>query len=355
MKSRINYILTIPIIATNIIVIVAMMFCAYSSHLDPRVHPSVSYFGMLMPVAVAANAFFILFWLIVRRRMVLIPLAGMLSCASSIRTFLPLNLSTTPPEGSIKFMSYNTMAFGSDISYKWEEHPQIQYILQQDADIVCLQESWGLNLDYALKYLSDRYPYQDVQRPRHTTLIILSKFPIINIREIEYSSSSNASYAYDLLIGNDTVLVVNNHFESYKLKDADKSDYNHIVRHPKDKQNEQRYDSLIHKIIASKVVRSTQADSVAEFVESSPCRYKIVCGDFNDPSLSYTHHRFTRTLNDAYTRSGNGPGFSYNRNHMYFRIDNILVSPNIKTYGAVVDKSIDMSDHYPIICTLSLQ
>ena len=76
----------------------------------------------------------------------------------------------------------------------------------------------------------------------------------------------------------------------------------------------------------------------------------IVCGDFNTSPISYTHRRLTEYLNDAYTRTGNGVGNSYNRSGMYFRIDNILVSPDITPYGAIVDKSIKTSDHYPIFC-----
>ena len=61
---------------------------------------------------------------------------------------------------------------------------------------------------------------------------------------------------------------------------------------------------------------------------------------------------FLRNLKDAYTMSGNGPGLSYNRSGMYFRIDNIFISDSWKPYGATVDRSIKESDHYPIYCYL---
>ena len=99
--------------------------------------------------------------------------------------------------------------------------------------------------------------------------------------------------------------------------------------------------------------RSIQADSLARHIQKAmgdgPMpRTIIVCGDFNDSPISYSHYRVSRLLKDAYTESGNGFGFSYNRNKMFFRIDHILASPNLKPYQCKVDRSIKESDHYPI-------
>ena len=65
--------------------------------------------------------------------------------------------------------------------------------------------------------------------------------------------------------------------------------------------------------------------------------------------------RLAEELDDAYTRSGNGPGISYHLSGMYFRLDHIFVSPNIKAYGAKVDNTIQDSDHYPIYCFINLE
>ena len=57
-------------------------------------------------------------------------------------------------------------------------------------------------------------------------------------------------------------------------------------------------------------------------------------------------------LDDAYASSGNGPGISYNRNKLYYRIDHILHSQQFKAYKCTVDRSIKVSDHYPIFSFL---
>ena len=78
----------------------------------------------------------------------------------------------------------------------------------------------------------------------------------------------------------------------------------------------------------------------------------IVCGDLNDSPISYTCKALSKTLTNAYTASGNGPGFSYNRNKLFYRIDHIFHSPAFKSYACKVDRSIKHSDHYPIACHL---
>ena len=353
MKFRIKKIPQYIFIAINLIVVIAMNFCAYTTHLHSQVYPNYSYFGMIFPIFLLGSMAFIVFWMIFKKKFTLISLVGMLLCSGSIRCYCPLNYPTEPPEGSIKVMSYNVMGFGKHDTIPWEENEIVQYINHSRADIVCLQEAHGTKKVSLTQLFDSVYPYlviDTIKKEAYTA--ILSKYPVLKKERINYESSTNASFAYTLMIDCDTVLVINNHFESYKLNDKDKDDYKTIIKDPENDENEQRYDSLIHKLKVANTTRAAQADSVADYIKRTPYTYIICMGDFNAPSLSYTHYRLTRQLNDAYTRSGNGPGISYNRSGMYFRIDNILISPNITPYRAKVDAFSKLSDHYPIISHL---
>ena len=119
--------------------------------------------------------------------------------------------------------------------------------------------------------------------------------------------------------------------------------------------NDSRYGlrQLIRKLGEASAIRASQADSVARIITESHYPTMIVCGDFNDGSISYTHRVLTQELDDAFTQSGKGLGISYNQNKFYFRIDNILISPDLKAYNCTVDRSIKASDHYPIWCYIS--
>ena len=353
MKFKIKKIPQYVFIAINLVLVIAMNFCAYTTHLHSQVYPNYSYFGMMFPIFLFGSIAFIVFWMIFKRKLTLISLIGMLLCCSSIRCYWPLNYPTEPPEGCIKVMSYNVMGFGEHDTIPWEENKIVQYINHSQADIVCLQEAHGTKNTSLAQLFDSIYPYQVVDTiKKDSYTAILSKYPILKKEPINYESETNASFAYTLLINRDTTLVINNHFESYKLNEKDKDDYKTIIKDPENDKNEQRYDALIQKLKVANTIRAAQADSVAKYISNCPYKYIICMGDFNAPSLSYTHYRLTQLLNDAYTRSGNGPGISYNRSGMYFRIDNILISPNITPYRAKVDAFSKQSDHYPIISQL---
>jgi endonuclease/exonuclease/phosphatase (EEP) superfamily protein YafD len=280
----------------------------------------------------------------------------MLLCAGSIRTYFPVNFAKEPPAGAIKVLSYNIMDFGKMKGVPWEENEVVLYIQHCNADIVCLQEATNAGAKNALEVLGGQYPYCRLHEDEKNFLALLSKYPILSERKIEYVSTANASYAYEVAVGTKTVLVINNHLESYRLSQADKEDYKSIIknyRHPDQNDSEGKFFHLVEKLAPHDSLRGMQADSVAAFIRQNKEKYIIACGDFNASPISYTHHRLTEFLNDAYTRSGNGPGISYHRSGMYFRLDHILISPNLKAYGAVVDRSIKASDHYPISCFIS--
>ena len=342
----------------NLLMIVAMNFCAYTSCLPPQDEPQWSYMGLLFPVFLAANVCFVLFWLVFKWRWTLLPLVGMAFCASSIRAYLPINFPSEPPAGSIKVLSYNVMAFGKLRSTPWQENPILDYLLKSDADIICLQEASKRFVDNAIDSIEQYYPHHYEQLKADNYMVCLSKFPIDSVMEITYPTTSNYTFVYKIRLEKDTLLVINNHLESYRLSARDKEDYKSIIKnykHPEENESELKYQNLTEKVTPHDSIRGMQTDSVAAFIEQNRGKYIVLCGDLNSSPISYAHHRLTQELDDAYTRSGNGPGISFHVGGMYFRLDHIMVSPNIKAYGAKVDNSIKDSDHYPIYSFIKLE
>ncbi len=364
-----KYIIVLTLAALNILCVAALLLCAYSMMVPPQEHASVSYLGLLFPVVLAATAGFLAAWFLLglmglslgsgkKRRSaywgMLISLTGMAGSAGSIRTYWPLNLPADPPDGAIKVMSYNVYGLSNPDGLPWNEHPTVRYLIESRADIICLQEANAVGRDYIDTLFAQAYPYRLSETHRGMGFACLSRWPIVGSTPIEYTSKGNSSLAYDIVVGNDTLLVINNHFESYKLQDSDREEYKEVILRHDSADVRRNILDLRKKLAAANIIRGPQADSVAHFIEQHPERLIICCGDFNDASLSYTHYRLTRRLDDAYTRSGNGPGPSYNKSGMYFRIDHILCSPSIKPFGAKVDDGIKSSDHYPIYCWLQL-
>lgn len=345
------------LIATNLITIMAMIFCAYSSMLPPQKYVGLSYWGLAFPVFLTANICFIIFWLIFKWKLTVMPLAGLLLCITFVRDYCPLNIPRKPTDGCLKVLSYNIMSFGSDNNAPLEDNDIFIYIKTSGADIICLQEAMKNKSDRMAELLKETYPYNSCNLVNDNYNACFSKHPIINVEKVDYPATSNASYCYSILVGKDTLFVINNHLESYRLNADDKNKYKSIIRnyrHPRQNDSEEKYESLTSKLAPIDSLRGIQADSLEAYVNRKEGQYIIACGDFNASPVSYPHWRLTRSLNDAYTRSGNGPGISYNRSGMYFRLDNIMVSNNITAYKTKVDNSIKASDHYPIYSYIKL-
>lgn len=352
------------ILAVNALFTGLLLFTAYSPHIQPATHPVLSCAGLAFPIFLAINGCFLLFWLVIQRyKFALLPLFGFLLCYSQMRTYLPINFRTSSvPEKSIKLLSYNIMGFDGAVK-KDGKNPILTYLKESNADILCLQEYTTVE---SRQHLSQKdveqeleaYPYRRINTigrgKGHTNRIACySKHPILSAHALDYQSEYNGSVIYEVKIGEDTVTLINNHLESNKLTKADKVVYEAMLKSPEKEKVKSGLRLLIRKLAEASSIRAPQADSIANCIAASRHPYIIVCGDFNDTPISYTHNTITQKLNDAFTESGSGLGISYNQNKFYFRIDNILISKNLRTYNCTVDRSIKDSDHYPIWCYIS--
>ena len=229
----------------------------------------------------------------------------------------------------------------------------MDYLLDIDADIVCCQETGNMRRAVVRERMEKVYPYSNYEAKWKDMMAVFSKYPILTGYPIPFGSKTNMASAYEILLAEgDTLLLLNCHLESYKLNPEDKDEYKSIIENPEGEENKQYIRSLRSKLSKADAIRAAQADKLVEFIENCHHKKIILCGDFNSSPISYVHHRLTQVLNDAYTRSGNGPGISYYRNGFYFRIDHILCSPNFTAYGAKVDSNSKSSDHHPIYCWL---
>lgn len=351
------------LLACNACVTGLLLFSAYSPYIQPVRHPVQSCAGLMFPVFWLLNIGFLVFWLIIQRyRLSLLSLAGFLLAFSQFCTYFPINFHTDKlPEASCKILSYNIMGFANNIKSKDGTNPVLTYLKESGADVLCLQEYRAASSSRLLtqkdidRELSD-YPYRRISvngRGRNNQVACYSKYPILSARVVDYDSEHNGSVVYELKWGNDTVTLINNHLESNKLTKRDKDLYEDILEDPGKEKVKSGMRVLIRKLAEASALRAPQADAVAREVAASPHPYVIVCGDFNDTPVSYTHRTIARQLDDAFTESGCGLGISYNQHKFYFRIDNILVSRNLKAYNCTVDRSIKDSDHYPIWCYVS--
>ena len=345
----------------NAVISVLMLIAAYSPNVNPQSYPIISCAGLFFPIFWGLNLLFLIFWLFACRRYVLLPLLAWVLCWNTFQTYFPINgVHGEIPEGAIKVLSYNTRGF-DEMKPHTKENPNeiLAYLQNSDADIICLQEYIHggklkkKDIDYALREY--RYKHYLSLANGWNGLGCYSRYPILSATPIKYESESNGSIAYRLKVGNDTVLVINNHLESNRIVDKDVEAYHAMIESPDGEVLLSGTRQLLKKLSNATVVRAKQADAVVEIVKRSKEKYVLVCGDFNDTPVSYAHGIFHEELKDAFVEAGNGCGFTYNQDRMYVRIDHLLVGEGIKVHECEVDNSIMASDHYPIWCHITLE
>ena len=110
---------------------------------------------------------------------------------------------------------------------------------------------------------------------------------------------------------------------------------------------------LVGKLSQAAAYRGAQTDSICALVDRHAARDIIVCGDLNETPISYTYQQLDRRLTSAFRQAGLGPGFTYSRRSFPVRIDHLFHSDGWTCTSCRIDRTLSVSDHYPLIVRLS--
>ena len=351
------------LMGANVTTIVLMLFAGYSDRLHPADHPLLSTAGMTFPAFVIINLAFLLVFLLFKWTKAWIPALGLILAYFPIRTYLPIHKPATADvlEGDsiLKVVSYNVCAYGGN--YKYEQGFEVvrDYLRDENPDIVCLQEDSDTWRKYVFRDYAKNFAFNDTIVLCNTPLAfnclgIHTRFPIVRRERIEYeTTSNNGSAAWWLKVGKDTVIVINNHFESCHLTNDDRGKYQQILKGEMNSDSARTESKmLLVKLAEASAKRSKQIDAVCAFIQAHNDHPILLCGDFNDNPISYSRHAVSQLLTDCYVASGRGIGLSYNQKGFLFRIDHIFCSEHFEPVDCKIDDKMDASDHYPVICWL---
>ena len=322
----------------NVVVVAAMLLCAWAGHVSPARHPICEVISLGFPIPLAVNLLFLVFWLVSAARFALIPLVGMLLCFNSVRDYCPVNIPGDKSESQIKVLSFNLNNYNGNTAPDSDYIAITNYIIDSGADIVCMQESQIGNRRMGkviTSMVENVYPYRrDDRKPGHVKQSFYSKYPIRWAKDIPFErdhkmpkdASKNASMVYCLDMGEDSLLVFNCHLRNER--------------------------SLISKIESSGKVRALEADFISRTLKKHSDASVLLCGDFNSSPTSYAHHVIAGCLTDCFRKTGNGVGYSYSHYGMYVRIDHVFCSDDWTPVSCKIDKNFTVSDHLPVICWL---
>lgn len=334
----------------NVVVILALCACGYAGTISPEAHPWTELLVLAFPIPLTLNILFLLVWLVVSPRYMLLPIIGLLLCWTPCRRYCPINLEEETDTECIKVLTFNVAAFYPSEKKKELLNTVVEYLINNPADIACLQES-DMHKSYIDKFnnlLRPIYPYMSrVKSPKEETLTFLSKYPIIDSEQIKYKTSRNSSWACRMLVDGDTILVINSHLESTLLKQKDRKKIGKMLENREINSKER---TILDKLCQAAVRRAPQVDSLASYLERHRGKTIILCGDFNDTPNSYAYNRMAEHLDNAFEHAGTGLGHTYKNYHMNVRIDNIFLSPDLEVVKCKTDDKTHVSDHFPVIC-----
>ena len=345
----------------NIATVIVMLMVGYSDRLNPSDHPMLSTVGMTFPFFLLINLVFLFFWLVFKWRMIWIPVVGYVLAYMPISIYMPVNRTKDVPEDALKLISYNVCAYGGN--YKYDDGFKVvsDYLCGEKPDIACLQEDVDTWRGNAFKQYSRHFTFNDTviivnNVASLNALGIHTRFPILKRERIAYPSQANGSVAWWLDVEGDTVIVVNNHFESCHLSKDDRLRYRQIL-HGEMKGDSARAESklLLVKLAEANAKRCQQIDVVCRYVDEHQQYPIIVCGDFNDSPISYSRYAMSKVLTDCFEKTGRGVGLSYNQKAFSFRIDHVFCSKEFEPFNCKIDSKMDASDHNPLICWLKIR
>ena len=254
---------------------------------------------------------------------------------------------------AFKVMTYNVRGFYGENGLS-SVGDVLQLIGDHNPDIICLQEFnarlAGQSDEFAL--LDEKYEsavFGRTQAPDSlygAPLVILSKYRILRSGVV---LTPGTSVWADLLIGDDTIRVFNNHLRSTAIKAAD-NEYITNRDFISDTAREVKIRSIVSRLRENSILRAAQVDSIADVIADARARC-IVCGDFNDTPMSYVYRTMAGGLNDAFSKSGSGYSHTFRGFFNTLRIDYVLCSDSFDPVSYEVPQ-VEYSDHLPVVVRL---
>ncbi len=353
-------ILRILVLVLNLVAASALLLAVLGQFLNPATLPILSIFGIVFEWLIWLNLAFGVCWLFTKKKVwcIVSIIALLMALGGVFRTFSVSENDVLEEGKSIRILSYNTRCLGFQ-NGTLADNDVLNYLRQQDADIVCLQEfvayKHGRTWQEVKRYLGYPYSYIDFKTyggKRQYGLAVFSKYPLIHKQTLRYESSTNISNRCDVVIEGDTIRLFTNHLQSNRLNEKDFA-LEHKGREEYVDELQAKAEKVGRKITSNTQLRAAQAKLVQREIAASPYPV-VVCGDFNDVPVSYTYRTIAKGLQDAFLVADTWSlGHTFYKGIIGIRIDYILCDKSFGVSDFRIDK-VSYSDHYPISCTLTL-
>lgn len=343
------------LLTANILFAASLLISYLSVHISPDKFTLPALFGLAYPYLLLTNIIFAVVWIVLLKYEALISVLVIAIGITHLSNYIRIGKPDGDKKGTFKVMSYNVRMFNNYENPKASsENKVLAFLKGQKPDILCLQEFYVTGNQYqkesaVAEALGGRY-YSHMKvvgngRNRYYGIITFSKYPIVRKGQVIHPGSSSLSIFTDVVIGQDTFRVFNNHLQSFRLKKMERS-FVEEMTDPSDKESLNALKNLSVSLRKAYIERARQAKTLKSQIDKSPYPV-IVAGDFNDTPVSYSYRKIRKGLNDSFVNSGYGAGFTYRGNYPANRIDYILYDPKLESRFFDIIK-VKFSDHYPV-------
>ena len=312
------------LVLIHVVIIVLLGGTLLNDYVPPSVFPYLNLLSLAFPVLMILNLMLCLLWIISWKKRALFFIVMTLMMLTPIKRWINWN-SEVAEKPNLKIVTMN-MHFGN-----FGKEELINYLENTDADIVLGQEAVH---DLELKgYQHSINEYQ--------ILSLNSKTEIIKKEKLATFSNGNAFYA-DIKFNGKIIRIVNVYMNPFSF---DKK----MVKPVEDLQeNKAKVKDIVKKLVPTFKIHQKEIVDIRKAIDHSPYPV-ILAGDFNAVPNSYEYYELGRGLTDAFLKVGRGSSTSFHDYKFPIRIDYIFTSKEIKPVSYRVDRSVKLSDHFPVI------
>lgn len=342
----------------SVIFYLATAFCCFGGAISPEFFPLGSVAVIGMPVMLVISAIITIAWFCFRHWIVgSIGVVMFIACASPIKMWFPMNLSSEPDPGAptLTILTWNIL-HGADLEKPDSPDSRtLSTILELKPDIVCLQEIFAFKSPILQHFsqatmdsLRTIYPYE--LGDGSTDLRVLSKYPM---RHIYFGTINHYTLSECFVVKTPTreIAMANVHLPSFMLDEEEKTILN--VRNTNKKEKEKLGMSVLRKMEQVFPQRSAAAEKVINGFDGLAMP-TIIVGDFNDVPASWTYRLFLKDgFQDAYVATNFFPTHTYYLNHMYVHLDQIFYRGGVRPLS-VKKINVRTSDHLPLLATFQI-
>ena len=271
------------IIAVTCAVAAITVLASFSGLYSPVESKMMPLLGLLVPVLLLVNLLLAVGWGLARKLWVAMPLLAILfhwNYLSAVLQFhfweeLPPKVSPfrSDPRGFLTVATYNVCHFGDEVTgYSCKR--MATFMKEARIDVICFQEFGGnaaFPLDSIRKALSHwKYSVVDERAGQSIrSVAVFSRFPLVNPRFITYPQSMNCSMRCDLVLGTDTLRLLNNHLQTTSVNQNRKRWEAELSASDAKREAKAMY-GIAGTLHENFVRRAEQADTLCRLIEGSP-------------------------------------------------------------------------------------